>query len=425
MAVSIQGRVQIPSLTEADIDDNKSDVVVVGGGPVGLWTAIQTKILSGKEVTVIEKYEEYQRNIRLNIDAHSLKGIPDNNFLKELTKAWGNRSVSIQDMENGLVQLANEVGVKIIRGHSADPQDLHELFPEASVFIGADGARSKVREEIFQNEFRFNSNLQYMVQVQYEIEGDCWREMVGDNSIEKVRDLSDKYRRQKFAEHVVVENIRPQENGNSQVTLQIFIDKKTYDQMKDASFKHPYYFEMDLHKVPEELKNVLIKWWGARSKIHHETIQRGHTNKMTVVALNSYAAKNVVVDRDGRVWTLVGDAAGAFPFFRAINTGLGLGTMLAKAISSSFQKCDATGKKMTAASLRSYSRYATFRLNTERMKAYFKSLFLNITKVFLSISNRVFWQVNKIKPARQTVIEQEGNRIWDLLSSNEPLAQSN
>jgi len=40
------------------------DVVIVGGGPIGLWTGIQTSILSGKKVTIIEKYNEYQKEYR-------------------------------------------------------------------------------------------------------------------------------------------------------------------------------------------------------------------------------------------------------------------------------------------------------------------------------------------------------------------------
>lgn len=360
-----------------------AEVVVVGGGPAGLWTAIQAQ-LNGKNVTVIEKYMEPQRNIRLNIAAHSLKGTPEK--LQALTNKWADRSVSIQDMENDLARLAHEVGVSVLKGYRAEPAKLKELFPTARVFVGADGARSKTREEIFQDQFRFNSNLQYMAQVQYVIKGKP-EEISG--SIGKVKDLSEKYRTQKFAEHLVVQNTRPRSDGSSEVTLQIFIDKNTYDQMADASFKNPYYFEKDLNQVPAVLKEVLVKWWGARHEAHGECIEPDRNNKMTVVALNSYAAKDLVkTDGDGKTWVLVGDAASGFPFFRAVNTAFLLGTQLAQSISQGNYK--------------SYSRYATFRLTIERIRAFFKSLVISFSNLFLSISNRVFWQTNKLSQAQKS-----------------------
>src|SRR4051794_27571662 len=50
------------------------DVVFVGAGPVGLWTAIQLKILQPKlNILMLEKYEKYQRNHVLRVSPASFK----------------------------------------------------------------------------------------------------------------------------------------------------------------------------------------------------------------------------------------------------------------------------------------------------------------------------------------------------------------
>lgn len=380
----------------------KPDVVVIGGGPVGLWTAIQTRIRSGKEIVVLEKYPDYQRKgIRLRIDAASLKGIPK--YLQEVVNEWHKRPVPIDVMEHSLCQKAAELGIHILKGEEADPRSVIEKFPSAQVFIGADGAHSTVREVVFNDEFRFYDALQYLVQVEYIVENQA-------SPQSSLVALSETYKMQKFAEHVVVETTTPQENGTSRVTLQIFIDKATYDQMKDASFKHPYYFETDLNKVPEPLKKILIKWWGGKEVLHGEkiSIEAGKANKMTVIPLHSYAAKQVVTNYQGRTWAVVGDAAAAFPFFRAINNGFLLGTKLSEAVAEGLKTPSTLQSK-----LKSYSHYVTRRVWIERIRALVKSFFLHLSKLWLYISNKVPWQTVKFKVGKKNEIRESGNTIWN------------
>ncbi len=52
----------------------KADVVFVGAGPVGLWTAVQLKLASPQtNVLMLEKYIEYQRSHVLKVDPASFK----------------------------------------------------------------------------------------------------------------------------------------------------------------------------------------------------------------------------------------------------------------------------------------------------------------------------------------------------------------
>lgn len=409
----------ISPLTTNNIPQNLNpDVVIVGGGPVGLWTGIQTALLSGKKVVILEKYQNYMRSdIRLNIDASSLSGIPNDDKLKELVKHWIKKPVPIKDMEESLTSRAHELGITVVKGYQANPSTLPELFPTAKVFIGADGARSGVRKEIFGDEMRFDSNLQYMAQVQY-ITKPKTQDLRHKDSYQKVKDLAETYSMQKFAEHLIIQNIMPQQDGSSKVSLRIFIDKATYNQITDATFRNPYYFETDLNKVPKALKDVLIKWWGVRKEFHHENIdiEGDRSNKITVIALNSYAAKEVVkVREDGRIWTLVGDAAAAFPFFRAVNNGLLLGTKLAKSIAEGLKDAEPVREKQLASSLKSYSSYTTRRVYIERIRAFVKNLFIGMSKIYLKISNRVPWSPVKLNQNQKKRCYDSGNTIWDQL----------
>jgi cation diffusion facilitator CzcD-associated flavoprotein CzcO len=66
-------------------------IVIVGAGPIGLWTALQIKDkLPEEEITILEKNELYERRHHLRIEASSVPSVsPDSkiydivSFLKE------------------------------------------------------------------------------------------------------------------------------------------------------------------------------------------------------------------------------------------------------------------------------------------------------------------------------------------------------
>jgi len=161
----------IPTLTSHVLPkEMKPDIVVMGGGPIGLWTAIQTKMRTGKEVVVLEKYQNYMRSdIRLNIDASSFDGAAKDAELNALIKGWSAAPIPIKTLEESLAKRAHELGIQTIKGYKAEPSALPKLFPSAKIFIGADGARSAVRHEIFGDAMKFDTKLQYMAQVHYTV----------------------------------------------------------------------------------------------------------------------------------------------------------------------------------------------------------------------------------------------------------------
>jgi len=410
------------------------DVVVIGGGPIGLWTAIQTKFLTGKDVLVLEKYSEYKRaDIRLNINASSFAGAADCEPLQALIRKWGNRLVPIKEMEDELTKCANEIGVKILNRTVVDPKIVQSQYPTARVFVGADGARSAVRKELFGNEYKFNTPLQYIAQVQYLIQTPKADEPPNgkiDTSVQQVKKAALTYKKQKFANHLITEAIRQEVNGLSRVTLHIFLDEQTYWKMADATFGNPYYFEADLHKVPDVLRDVLIKWWGSHKD--HEIVNQEKKNKISIIPLASYAAKNVYQtspkaddSKDQVVTALVGDASQAFPFFRAINNGFILGTKLSQCISKAFESLNEPAPtsqlqaKKFASFFDSYSYYSTFRAYVERIRAFVKNVFITLSSLWLKFSDMVPWQTVKYSAEERKAIYHQGAIIWKNLSGQE------
>lgn len=408
------------------------DIVILGGGPIGLWTAIQTKIHTHKNVLVVEKYAEYKRaEIRLQIHSSSFSGIPDHEPLKELTRNWGNKLVPIKEIEEKLTKCAHDLGISILKGNSIDPSKLEETFPTAKVFIGADGARSSFRKEFFGDEYKFNTPLQYLTQVQYLIKTPKKEE--GGGSFRSAKQLTDSYIKQKFAGHLITENIREQKNGSSLVTLRIFINEKTYREMAGATFSNPYYFEKDLDKIPDLLKDILIKWWGSNSD--QEIVKDGLKNKMTVIPLASYAAKDVVHisqkksdPEDVIIHALVGDASQAYPFFRAINNGFLLGTKLSQCIGNAFAALDKTALDKTkrasffASHFNSYSYYSTFRAYMEYITAFVKNLFIRFSSFWLK-TKTYSSGIIKLSEKQKYEYYEKGERIWENLSGVKPPAR--
>lgn len=402
------------------------DVVVVGGGPVGLWTAIQIKTTTNKEVLVAEKYAEYKRSdINLNIRPHSLRGIPQCETLQKLAKNWSGRVVPIKEMEESLIRCANEVGVRILRGNQVDPHQLRNQFPTAKVFIGADGAKSSMRKELFGDNYKFNRTFQYLIQVQYKIKSP--REAERKKSLHT---SINSYRKLCYAGHLITENIRAQENGESRVTLRIFIDKETYFQMAEAKFSNPYYFETDLDRVPKKIKDILIKWWGYQEDL--EIVQTPKTNKITVIPLSAYATKELIKTASDEpvIYALVGDAAQAYPFFRAINNGFLLGTKLAKCTAEAFKNLSTAKNrnlpvvqqaKQFALPFKSYSRYAILRAYTERIKVYIKNLFILLSNFWIKSASTSPVKIIQLESQKKRYFER-GQEIWNSLSQSTKIA---
>lgn len=387
--------ITVNSIPMPILNADNPDVVFVGGGPVGLWTAAQTKLLNKDlKIVVLEKHEEYQRKHILNISTSSLKGIPDHAGFKELAKEIkANNNIRTNDLEARLKKIAQDLGIEIRKEHVQEPEKLKESFPNTKLFIGADGSHSRVRETIFDGELSIEENLQYIAEVKYEVHGQG----------RKMHGLKQKYPTQKLMKSVTTEHIGTESNGITPITLRLFINKETYEKMAPASFKNPYHFATHQEVIHKKLKENIMIWLNAKEQVLEEQRVKG-SEKITVTRLSIYASKTFVKQVDNATWCLVGDAAFGVPFFRSLNNGLLSGTKLAKAISKSFAVKQAFSELNQGGHvckpLAQYASYVKRLSGHETFVARIKNLFIRFYLWFVKISSIVPWQVNKWSEAR-------------------------
>lgn len=304
--------------------NNNFDIVFVGAGPVGLWTAIQSKIKnSDLKIVMVDKHSEYKRTQQLRIDGSSLKGIPDHEGLKNLCSDWKNRKfVPIQEIESGLKEIAKELGIQFQQLHVKDTDNLKETFQKAKVIVGADGARSTIRESICEDNKATDSTQHYLVQVKYKVKGKKGK--IG---------LAAGYSLQKSVAETRVDE--SYSSKTEEVALRFFVDKATYSILKDARLNSP--LDVDHNDmIPLSLKKKINNWIYTRQRVLGEEISEDTVKELTSIQLDVYTAKEfAVVDKENPdlTWCLVGDAAGGVPYFRSLNKGLLEGTELAKVLS--------------------------------------------------------------------------------------------
>jgi hypothetical protein len=190
-------------------------IVFVGGGPVGLWTALQLKLLRPLwHIAIIERHEKYVRSHVLRVSSQSFERVvPHPEARAFVARLLGGRvavSVRTTELERALRALVLGLGIEFITGETvkalplgvaghgnwifssshvssdsgarATPSELttclHSerlefLLSRASVIVASDGARSPCRRMLFNSErgLRDAQSLSYMVHIRYEASG--------------------------------------------------------------------------------------------------------------------------------------------------------------------------------------------------------------------------------------------------------------
>jgi 2-polyprenyl-6-methoxyphenol hydroxylase-like FAD-dependent oxidoreductase len=315
-------------------EENMANVVMIGAGPVGLWTALQIKKRNPHwDIVVYERHEQYQRSHILRLDHWSLllygrntKDEREHQFYNEITgKQLSQIMTSVadsvyirtNDLEAALKSYAKDKGIRIEYLQVATPEQVMQAHPECHMFIAADGAHSKMRAMLLGEKALDEYILQSIVEVKYKVKGLA----VKSNLLDANQNTN----------HMVFEYVGKEKAGFSPVTLRFFLDENTYKMLPEASFKNP--LNIDSPALPSSLKEDIQKYIGLRNQAGDGSFcyDSGYLTKLN---LSLYCARKFAIEVEGKAWFLVGDAALGVPYFRALNSGLILGSRLAQIVTS-------------------------------------------------------------------------------------------
>jgi 2-polyprenyl-6-methoxyphenol hydroxylase-like FAD-dependent oxidoreductase len=277
-----------------------------------------------------------------------------------------------QELEAIFKQYAQELGVLIHYSEVKSANTLRDEHPECEVFVGADGAHSVIRRQIFGDEYRIRKDLHHVVELKYEVAG----------RTRPLDILTEHYRSIKLMPSSVFEYVGRERNSLTPITLRFFVAKNVYDQMGTASFKHPVTIENYQQRLPPTLSESINLYLTIRKELLGDDPMFS-TMRLGKLTLSIYGSTSFSASCNHAYWYLAGDAAMGVPFFRSLNAGLLCGARLAQLLSHSSE------------ALREYNSYASRRLFIEQARARVKSAGIHLHAAFVRASSLVPWQVNK------------------------------
>jgi len=383
------------------------EIVIVGGGPVGLWTGIQLKKRqSNAVVTIYERYLEYQRNHVLRLEYTSMllhskanRDLREEVFFREVTgkslpqivlRPTGSVFVRTNDLERALKLYAQAVGVEVRYERAASPEAIMQAHPTCQTFIAADGAHSAMRAALLGEDAIEHLALQHAVEVKYQAEG----------KVGYLGSIAEQYKTNKLLTNMAFEYVGHEREGITPVTIRFFLDKETYDGLPEANFKAPLLLDDVLDDKPDaspalsRLARDIATYMKARQTLAGE-IYRPCSGRLTKLVLSLYAANRfAVLHKDNRTatepaeraWYLVGDAAMGVPYFRALNAGIILGSQLANILNSGLS---------TASKVQAYNAFRPLHIAWEFTAARGKNSGLSAYNLLRKAVAEVPWQLVK------------------------------
>jgi flavin-dependent dehydrogenase len=331
--------------------DPLCDVAIIGGGPVGLATACTLKLLNENlSVCVFEKRDQATRHHPLRIQSDSInelvRTLQNSPFQSATKKAlcqqlnqWKDRAISTAVIQDQLTFFANELGGRILKGEQAEfHKDSFEQFVQktgAKIVIGADGAKSQVRQAIkaeLENVFTFS----YLLELKFKTASIQERE-----TIQKIAQYS-------IAEGFDFETVGKKKDKETPITVSLhrFIDKDTHlqlkekkDQIEKGTSEHPWNIrELDtLAKTRSEVKAVCT-YFHRYFQDHHLTANDYSEDRIATFPIEIYRSSFVARRVAGAIVLLAGDASSGLVLERGVNKGFIEAGLCAQAVAKFFER---------------------------------------------------------------------------------------
>jgi hypothetical protein len=336
---------------------SKVDLVIVGAGPIGLWTALQIKDwMPDLSITMLEKHNSYQRNHQLRINPRSLPfpwSVRENSHSYEAVQFLRNNLNPKTDVVEGVLAAAAEKAkITILRSSPfVDKASLLKQFPQTKIFIGADGAHSLFRKQIFGEELIKEQELQYIAELKYSVQGPA--QQVSLTQKVALNAMTGTFNCRYIGSYHAVTNTTP-------ITIRTVIPYESFTSLQEWSFRQPGdlkaleqkdlgvydFFQKWIEKAndtPIGLGRVTVTKLGcymSPSVVLHKTFQTEEIEDEKEEVQSSFSGFLAMWQKGNgnktasqeRIFLLCGDAAFGVPFFRSMNNGLLCGQKLAKCV---------------------------------------------------------------------------------------------
>lgn len=349
------------------------DVVVVGAGPIGITTACTLKAIHNHlNICVIDKRPEPVRNHGLRINGDSVDKIqtllestlnsnssyadPEGiQGLHQIFEGWRDNFVRTSHIENELAKTAHQMGITVLRdkgctiteenfaslcspeGQAAAnvSSQLQQIFENAPVVIGADGAHSVVRKVVMKNKFSHEEILRHLVELKYQTSGQMQARGYTEASTGAVK--------HKMLSFETTSN--DQSKPAKPVTWHLFVGEPTYNSLriedKEGRLKGVFGNSWTLNELKQLAttdKNVKRIYIQMINYLRTVTLRQGscQNEQISTLSMNVYRSKHSVKEYYGKYVLLVGDAESGLVLERGFNKGLKGAAICAHAVSSFF-----------------------------------------------------------------------------------------
>lgn len=463
------------------IDTNtKFDVVIVGAGPVGTVTACLLMAMDRKlKICVLDKYEIAKRSHGLKINSDSISQVTaafdaalkqsenaehrnEIQQLKNTFTLWKSQGfVRTNEIERQLSEHANAMGISILRGEAyaitsefiqgkpeippkkdgkpLDPMSqaefdiirkrVREIFENADVCIGADGAHSVIRREYMKNKLIEEETFQYLVELKYQTNVEALPQRKRTSLKAKVH----------FGE-MTLENVgKANDVKTKPVTFRAFVSKETYEALRQPETDEAGNAVLDANNRPR-LKGVYGNSWNMKL-LHAEIMKKRQSGQVEVadqlshifkllkyylegaanenkecyeeqisaLELKVYLSKHTVKKEGNKIVALVGDASAGMSLERGLNLGLMQSVHCAQAVNTHLKNKEVRPLNEPGQELppefKKYEEISHNLFKTEKRWARFKNFWIDMARKVLAVLSKYVHRIFKLNPISTAVYE--------------------